>query len=479
VSAAATASDALAEVRDLFGAVGYGEAQLTEALGGFAPYAVTASDRPLVRITPGPLNPLARLLILGDPIPREVIAPALARSLVGSGLVAERAGSLHAHVRIVPFEDLLIACDPLAAAHQPQAVLGVEPSSLHLARLCAALRGQSALDLGTGGGFQALALARRSARVDGVEIDPRSLDFARLNRTLNGAANVELHAGHFFAPVDGRRYDLIVANLPYLVDPQPRSQFAHARETPPGDGISRAVVEGAAAHLLPGGRAVVLCSWIVHDPVRWIAPIADWLEGRQTDVTILRYGLQNARAYLAGLYSHLRRERPEEFAARYETGATRFAELGIEGLAWGALLMQRRAHPGPVSVSAFADVAPPGPGAGRAVARIFNASEAIGRPDRGSQMLTARLTAAGPLVIAQLPALLAAPVRDRVFRVSAPDGDGCCVEMSGDAAGVIRSLDGGRRLGEILATVAAPAREQVLETVIEMVAAGLLEWDHS
>ena len=70
----------------------------------------------------------------------------------------------------------------------------------------------SALDVGTGSGILALALARLGVpRVVAIDDDPHVLPIARENLARNGAAQVELVAGTA-ADVDAR-FDLVVANL--------------------------------------------------------------------------------------------------------------------------------------------------------------------------------------------------------------------------------------------------------------------------
>jgi ribosomal protein L11 methyltransferase len=76
----------------------------------------------------------------------------------------------------------------------------------------ASVRIASALDVGTGSGILALALARLGvARVVGVDVDPAVLPLARANLVANRAPHVALAAGTV-AAVRGR-FDLVVANL--------------------------------------------------------------------------------------------------------------------------------------------------------------------------------------------------------------------------------------------------------------------------
>ncbi len=119
------------------------------------------------------------------------------------------------------------------------------------------------LDLGTGSGCVAitLALERPAARVVAVDRSADALAVARDNaRTLG--AGVEFVASDWFGDVSGR-FDLIVANPPYVADADPHlGALAHEPRSAlaaGSDGLDdlRRIVAGAPAHLVPGGWLAV------------------------------------------------------------------------------------------------------------------------------------------------------------------------------------------------------------------------------
>ena len=75
------------------------------------------------------------------------------------------------------------------------------------------------LDLCTGSGCLAILAAHifPNAEIDAVDLSPPALEVARRNVEESGFADrIGLHQGDLFAPLKGRRYDLIITNPPYV-----------------------------------------------------------------------------------------------------------------------------------------------------------------------------------------------------------------------------------------------------------------------
>lgn len=124
--------------------------------------------------------------------------------------------------------------------------------------------GRHVLDVGTGSGALALAAARSgAASVTAVDLSLRSVLATRVNCALRGA-RVTVRRGDLFAPVAGRRFDLIVANPPYVpaeTDELPRHRSARCWD---GGVDGRAVVDricaAAADHLARDGVLLMVHS---------------------------------------------------------------------------------------------------------------------------------------------------------------------------------------------------------------------------
>ena len=120
------------------------------------------------------------------------------------------------------------------------------------------------LDLCTGSGCLAILAAHvfPNALVDAVDLSAKALELARLNVEESPAGGrVTLHEGDLFAPLKGRRYDLIIANPPYVdaetmaaLPPEflaePAMALAGGED---GMDIVRRILKDAKRHLTPEG----------------------------------------------------------------------------------------------------------------------------------------------------------------------------------------------------------------------------------
>ena len=124
------------------------------------------------------------------------------------------------------------------------------------------------LDLGTGSGCILLSLLaeRSDARGLGVDASEPALAVARGNAVALGVSDrAEFRRSDWWSKVEGR-FDLIVANPPYVAEdewatlaPEVRDWEPRGALTPGGDGLGayRQIAAGAADHLLPGGAILL------------------------------------------------------------------------------------------------------------------------------------------------------------------------------------------------------------------------------
>lgn len=161
--------------------------------------------------------------------------------------------------------DLSVTTDTLIP--RPETELLVE---LALARLPVA-QSASVLDLGTGSGAVALAIAheRPLARVTAVDSSTAALAVAMENGRRLQCRNVIFEWGNWCAGLEGRWFDVIVSNPPYIEDGDAHLQRGDLRYEPRCalvsglDGLEdiRRISAQSRQHLLAGGWLLLEHGW--------------------------------------------------------------------------------------------------------------------------------------------------------------------------------------------------------------------------
>lgn len=125
--------------------------------------------------------------------------------------------------------------------------------------------GDRAVDLGTGNGFIAAALATRYDHVVAADLSPRCVATAGLVPVLNPHLRGRFTAVRMDVSHGLRRgsFDLVTANAPWVPEteaPNGGAARLFAAGGPTGFELPRRFIDEAAALLAPGGRAFIACS---------------------------------------------------------------------------------------------------------------------------------------------------------------------------------------------------------------------------
>ncbi|WP_225734806.1 DUF7059 domain-containing protein [Pseudoclavibacter endophyticus] len=383
--------DRLARIRDALAAAEYTVDGVERFLGADASAAlhrdllVPASLRAAEGAASEPaLAALVRLFLLAEPVERSLVPAAgdlvaarfAAEADVAAGGDEDAATHLVALVDVRPYAtdgglDTWICSDlggvqlgaqSGAGVRQPlrrDHVVGIGPATTNLAQLTPRDEIDRALDLGVGMGVQALHLLAHAKFVVATDISARALAFARVNLLLAAPAlgidparldeRVSLRLGNLLAPVAGERFDLVVSNPPFVITPRTAGEGASDQYTyrdggRPGDAIIEGLVRGIGDVLAPGGVAVMLGNWEVHEGdetwhtrlERWPAADVDlWVVQREraTPIEYADMWLRDA-AENAELVSWR-----EAFVAYLAD----FAGRSVDEVGMGMLVLRRRA----------------------------------------------------------------------------------------------------------------------------------------
>lgn len=179
-------------------------------------------------------------------------------------LVARRAGGepVAYLTGVREFWSLPLKVTPAVLVPRPETELLVE---LALELLPGAGENTAILDLGTGSGAIAIALAaeRPKAHVVGVDVSEEAIRVARENAETLGFGRIEFRVGSWFAAVPDGCFDLILSNPPYIAAGDPALAALGAEPAgaliggPTGLEQLERIVAAAPAHLTCGGWLLV------------------------------------------------------------------------------------------------------------------------------------------------------------------------------------------------------------------------------
>lgn len=139
-------------------------------------------------------------------------------------------------------------------------------------------QGTAILDLGTGTGAIALALAseRPDCSVTAVDLMPDAVALAQRNVQRLGLCNVTVLQSRWFSALEARSFGMIVSNPPYIDENDPHLAQGDVRFEPrtalvaSGEGLADLdhIVTTSRQHLLHGGWLLVEHGWTQGEAVR-------------------------------------------------------------------------------------------------------------------------------------------------------------------------------------------------------------------
>ena len=190
-----------------------------------------------------------------------------------SGLYAKTVGYKAEELQDIP-EGAVESC---AACGNPTAIAGLR-------------EGETVLDLGSGGGLDALLASKRvgsTGKVIGVDMTPEMIELATRNVKEAGVGNVEFRKGEIEdLPVDDEVVDVIISNCVINLSPDKDKVFSEAHRV-----------------LKPGGRITVsdivtdgpLPEEIRNDPDKWAECVAGALDQEEYLEKIRNAGFKDVK----------------------------------------------------------------------------------------------------------------------------------------------------------------------------------------
>ena len=335
-------------LREYFAEAGYTEPNLRKHLG--APELPSRNLRNLPRLldrtaAPSLLNVLLRWFWLGCAQHSDQTASLVSEEfldlLLESGLVEVNDGWYTGGAMLLPFDGFLVASDHPSAFERQQSelVLWPNPTSKFLNKFAVRRHSRATLDLGTGSGILSLSAARHSDIVIATDLNSRAVTCAQFNAQLNGVDNIKVLAGDCFAPVLGRRFDLILSNPPFFITPQ--TDYLFCDNSMELDGLCRRLVKEAPEYLNEGGYVQMLCEWAQISGEPWEERISEWLEGTGCDAWVMKGLTQDPAEYAQHRIRETSNDHstdPEHYAGYMDY----YRQRGVEAIHDGLIVMRRR-----------------------------------------------------------------------------------------------------------------------------------------
>lgn len=159
------------------------------------------------------------------------------------------------------FWSMSLLVSPATLVPRPETEVLVEQALIRIPRRAE----MHVLDLGTGSGAIALAIARDrpACTIVATDVSVAALRVARENARQLGLANVEFLAGDWIEPVAERSFDMVVSNPPYVAEGDPhlaRLQHEPRGALAAGDDGLQAIrqISAAAPSILKAGGGLLL-----------------------------------------------------------------------------------------------------------------------------------------------------------------------------------------------------------------------------
>ncbi len=344
-------------------AAGYTVEGVESFLGPLATGALAREQTlPAQRVTAASSRPVAtllRLFVLGDAVDEDEAEQALPTLTVAGAtrlrLLTQEGSGVAATCDLRPYagdgHDWWVASDlselatrsPLREDH----VLGIGGASTTLSAWTPRPHVRRALDLGTGCGVQALALATHADEVVVTDVSERALAFARFTAALN-EQRWTVRSGSMLDPVEGERFDLVVSNPPFVITPRDAGVplFGYRDAGRAGDAAVAGLVAAVGEHLAPGGIAQLLGNWEVPAGADWRDRVGEWVRGTGLDAWVVQREVQDPAEYAetwardGGHHSAT-----PEFGAMYTAWLDDFAERGVSSVGFGVVTLHRPLTP--------------------------------------------------------------------------------------------------------------------------------------
>jgi hypothetical protein len=337
---AALEHEALENLKKTFISLDYREETVYKALG--VPHLGIASLNYLPILldfklaSPTPLNTLMKLFLFSQAVAeRELLKELFTKNDLDACVrmkILERQGSMiRAAIDFYPCLGYYMATDHRYPDYKfPNAVMYLGQDSYTLARGTIRKPAGSVLDLCTGSGVHAILASGHSQEVTGVDINARAVNFSRFNSIFNRVGNVTFIKGDLLEPVHLKKFDMILANPPFVPAPEVKILYRDGGVT--GEEPLKKILAGLDDTLTDGGICQVFTLLVFQQGQDYLEKLRDYLGARGYHILVLATSFIDAGFFVMdqmsdfGTFDEYRRKLAEWLKCYYEHGIYQLAD---------------------------------------------------------------------------------------------------------------------------------------------------------
>lgn len=304
----------LRNLRKLFRDVDFSENRIFETLGIQDANMVTLYTLPIhldIKLKePTPFNKIVKLFLLSQEFTHDELVDELfdereLESLISMKILRRKNDLISSSVDIFPCIEHYFATDHhFADMKFSRSVMFLSKDSYTLARGTIRRPVGRSLDLCTGSGVQAILAAGHSEHVVGVDINPRAINFAEFNKIFNEVENVEFREGDLFEAVKDEKFDLIVANPPFVPSPDQKGRIFYRDGGYSGEEILQRILKDLDRYIAPGGLCQIFTNVLFREGEDYIESLYAFLGRRNFDILVLAGDYVPIEVYIIGHLKH-------------------------------------------------------------------------------------------------------------------------------------------------------------------------------
>ena len=260
-----------------------------------------------------------------------------------------------------------------------------------------------------------------------------------------------------FAPVEGRTFDLIVSNPPFVISPDQIHLFLNPGAE--GDEFCRRLAMEAPRYLSAGGFCVFNANWAILGGQDWRARPTEWLQGSGCDAWVLHQNTRTPSEYAEFFIETGYADSPD-YARHFDRWFQYYCERGITGIAAGNIIMRRRkAEKNWLRL----DETPRGiaTSSGAEVLRLFQLRDFLEKVERDEDFLQVRFKLAPDVRLERAYEASHGEWRRIAGRISRTIGFQYSAELDDPSAAIVAHCDGQHTVSQLLEEIAAVRQGEV------------------